>query len=95
MPFFFIIKMIETVAFHQHIAQRHIFLFESQRWAFRADFIEHLFAALHTQADFEVNSLCAKAPFHNMLGLKVPFDVSKEEITNTIVRKYFTAKKGS
>jgi hypothetical protein len=58
-----------------------------------ADFIEHHFAALHTQADFDVNSLCVKAPYHGMIGLKVPLDTTIEEIIKAILSKNFTAKK--
>jgi hypothetical protein len=61
-----------VVNHHQHIPQRHIFLFESLRGPFTADFIEPHFACLHTRGDFNVNCLCVSR-FPDQIGLKMEY----------------------
>jgi len=58
-----------TVDYHEHIAQRHVFLFEVERGPFTADFIEPHFAVLHTQGDFNVNQMCL-VKYPDLIGLK-------------------------
>ena len=81
------------VDLHEHVAQRHVFVFERKRGPFMADFVEHHFAALHTLSDFDINTLCIKSPFYNMIGLKLPLDIPIDTIIKSINEKEFTAKR--
>eukprot|EP00047_Mylnosiga_fluctuans_P009655 m.12416 g.12416 ORF g.12416 m.12416 type:complete len:2363 (-) comp2729_c0_seq1:86-7174(-) len=60
------------VDFHEHVAQRHIFLFERERGPFTADFIEPHFSVLHSRADFNVNIMCL-VKYPDLIGLKAPY----------------------
>lgn len=57
---------------HQHIPQRHVFLFDKKKGPFTADFIEPHFACLHTLGDFTVNCLCV-SKFPGQIGLKMEY----------------------
>ena len=61
-----------VVDHHQHIPQRHIFLFDKDTGPFTADFIEPHFACLHTIGDFNVNCLCVSR-FPDQIGLKMQY----------------------
>jgi hypothetical protein len=61
-----------AVDHHQHIPQRHIFLFDKETGPFTADFIEPHFACLHTLGDFNVNCLCVSR-FPDQIGLKMEY----------------------
>jgi len=61
-----------VVNHHQHIPQRHIFLFDKDTGPFTADFIEPHFACLHTIGDFNVNCLCVSR-FPDQVGLKTEY----------------------
>lgn len=61
-----------VVDHHQHIPQRHIFLFDKETGPFTADFIEPHFACLHTLGDFNVNCLCVSR-FPDQIGLKMEY----------------------
>jgi hypothetical protein len=64
-----------TVDYHEHIAQRHVFLLEMDRGPFTVDLIEPHFAVLHTLADFDVNTMCVVA-FQDLIGLKMTYKQS-------------------
>ena len=61
-----------VVDHHEHIPQRHIFLFDKETGPFTADFIEPHFAALHTVGDFDVNCMCVSR-FPDQIGLKMKY----------------------
>jgi len=78
-----------TVDHHQHIPQRHIFLFDKDTGPFTADFIEPHFACLHTMGDFNVNCMTVSR-FPDQIGLKMQYTSPKgAEFTlnvNTVIR---------
>jgi hypothetical protein len=59
-----------TVDHYEHVAQRHVFVFEADRGPFTMDCIEHHFAALHAMADFDANLLTVMSPCEDLVGLK-------------------------
>jgi hypothetical protein len=61
-----------VVDHHQHIPQRHIFVFDRETGPFTADFIEPHFACLHSLGDFNVNCLCVSR-FPDQVGLKMEY----------------------
>jgi hypothetical protein len=67
-----------VVDHHQHIPQRHIFLFDKETGPFTADFIEPHFACLHTLGDFNVNCMCV-SKFPGQIGLKMEYRSSNGE----------------
>jgi hypothetical protein len=69
------------VNYMEHIAQRYVFLFERERGPFTADFIEPHFAALHTTADFDVNTLCV-VNYPDLIGLKREYKNQEQERLN-------------
>ena len=84
---------------HEHIPQRHVFLFESKRGPFTADFIEPHFAALHTTADFDVNTLSVVS-YADLMGLKMVYTDDKQtplvldDVIASCLKKEFVQMKG-
>mmetsp|Transcript_34674 Transcript_34674/g.72727 ORF Transcript_34674/g.72727 Transcript_34674/m.72727 type:complete len:1069 (-) Transcript_34674:659-3865(-) len=83
-----------TVDYHEHIAQRHVFLLEKGRGPFTVDLIEPHFAVLHTLADFDVNTMCVVA-YQDLIGLKMTYkqsdgrELNVDDVITNCRRKHF------
>ena len=58
---------------YDHVAGRHMMLFETERGPFTADFVEPHFAVLHSLADINVNTMCL-VKYADLIGLKAHYE---------------------